>query len=99
MLGWPVNVTTLFLGRLRPPKQLTNTLCTYFCQELTTALLESAEEETNMWPDRVLNPGPLALEPDMLPTTPHSLALSEGADADKTPADGQFVKCTCLKVM
>ena len=27
-----VNVTTLFLGRLRPPKRLTSTSCTYFRQ-------------------------------------------------------------------
>ena len=30
--GWSVSLTTLFLGRLRPPKQFTSTLCTYFCQ-------------------------------------------------------------------
>ena len=45
MLGRSVNLTTLFLDRLRPPKWLTSTLCTYFCQSLTTALLESAEEK------------------------------------------------------
>ena len=27
-----VNLTTLFLGRLRPPKRLTSTSCTYFRQ-------------------------------------------------------------------
>ena len=27
-----------------------------------------------MWPDRVSNPGPLALDPDALPTTPRGLA-------------------------
>ena len=32
MSGWSVNLTTFFLGRLRPPKQLTSTLCTYFRQ-------------------------------------------------------------------
>ena len=34
MSGWSVNLTTLFLGRLKPPKQLTSTSCTYtyFCQ-------------------------------------------------------------------
>ena len=30
--GWSVNLTTLFLGRLRPPKQLTSTSCTFFRQ-------------------------------------------------------------------
>ena len=32
MWGQSVNLTTFFLGRLRPPKRLTSTLCTYFCQ-------------------------------------------------------------------
>ena len=33
MSGRSVNIlTTLFLGRLRPPKQLTSTSCTYFRQ-------------------------------------------------------------------
>ena len=30
MSGRSVNLTTLFLGRLRPPKWLTSTSCTYF---------------------------------------------------------------------
>ena len=45
MSGRSVNSPTLFLDRLRPPKWLTSTLCTYFRQKLTTALLESAEGE------------------------------------------------------
>ena len=36
------------LGRLRPPKRLTSTSCTYFRQQLTTALLESAKGETKV---------------------------------------------------
>ena len=48
MSGRSVNLPTLFLGRLRPPKRLTSTLCTYFRQKLTTALLESAEGETKV---------------------------------------------------
>ena len=48
MSGQSVNLPTLFLGRLRPPKRLTSTLCTYFRQKLTTALLESAEGETKV---------------------------------------------------
>ena len=48
MSGRSVNLTTLFLGRLRPPKRLTSTLCTYFHQKLTTALLKSAEGETKV---------------------------------------------------
>ena len=30
MSGRSVNITTLFLGRLRPPKRLNSTSCTYF---------------------------------------------------------------------
>ena len=45
MLGRSVNLTTLFLGRLRPPKRLTSTSCTYFRQELTTALLNQRKEK------------------------------------------------------
>ena len=45
MLGRSVNLSKLFLGRLRPPKRLTSTSCTYFRQELTTVLLESTEGE------------------------------------------------------
>ena len=48
MSGRSVNLTTLFLGRLRPPKRLTSTSCTYFRQQLTTALLEKAEGETKV---------------------------------------------------
>ena len=48
MSGQSFNLPTLFLGRLRPPKRLTSTLCTYFRQKLTTALLESAEGETKV---------------------------------------------------
>ena len=44
MSGRSVNLPTLFLGRLRPPKW-----CTYFRQKLTTALLESAEGETKVY--------------------------------------------------
>ena len=48
MSGRSVNLPTLFLGRLGPLKRLTSTLCTYFRQKLTTALLESAEGETKV---------------------------------------------------
>ena len=34
MSGRSVNLTTLFLGRLRPPKRLTSTSCTYFRQAM-----------------------------------------------------------------
>ena len=48
MSGRSVNLTTLFLGRLRPPKRLTSTSRTYFRQLLTTVPLESAEGETKV---------------------------------------------------
>ena len=48
MSGRSVILPTLFLGRLRPPKRLTSTSCTYFRQLLTTGLLESAEGETKV---------------------------------------------------
>ena len=68
MSGRSDNLTTLFLAWLRPPKQLTSTKCTYFHQLLTTALLESAERiNESKWPNRVFNPGHLALESDALP--------------------------------
>ena len=68
MSGRSVNLTTLFLGRLRPPKRLTSTSCTYFRQELTTALLEkSGRRNESMLPDRVSDPGPLTYESGALP--------------------------------
>ena len=48
MSGRSVNLTTLFLSWLRPHKLLTSTSCTYFPQQLTTALLEKAEGETKV---------------------------------------------------
>ena len=46
MSGRSVNLTTLFLGRLRPPKRLTSTSCTYFRQQLP--FLKKAEGETKL---------------------------------------------------
>ena len=57
MSGRSVNLPTLFLGRLRPPKRLTSTLCTYFRQKLTTALLESAEGESKYVAGLGIEPG------------------------------------------
>ena len=50
MSGRSINLTTLFLGRLRPPKRLhvTSASCTYFRQSVTTALLEPAKGETKV---------------------------------------------------
>ena len=41
-------IATLFLGRLRHPKQLGSTKCTCFHLQLTTALLGSVEGETKV---------------------------------------------------
>ena len=45
MSGQSFDLTTFFLGRLRPPKWLTSTSSTYFRHSLTTAFLEPAEGE------------------------------------------------------
>ena len=45
MSGRSVKLTTLFLGRLTPPKRLTSTSCTYFRQLLTTAVLNQRKEK------------------------------------------------------
>ena len=44
-----VNIAALFLGMLRSPKQLTSTSCTYFRQQVITALLKPAEGETTVF--------------------------------------------------
>ena len=69
MAGWSVNLTTLFLGRLRPPKRLTCTLC-------TVPFLNQWKEKRVCSQTRVLNPGPLALESDVLLTAPCGPAFS-----------------------
>ena len=45
MPGWSVNLTVLFLGRLRSPQESTSTKYSYFCQLLTTVLLDLVEKE------------------------------------------------------
>ena len=67
MPGLSVNLTRRFLSRLGPPKQLTSTLCTCFCQFLTTALIESAEGETEVC-GQSINSEPLAHDSDALET-------------------------------
>ena len=48
MSGRSVNLNSPMLGRLRPPKRLTSTSLTQFCQQLTTVLQHSAEGETTV---------------------------------------------------
>ena len=45
--AWSVYLTTLLLGR-HSPLNGSPVLCTFFCQKLTTALLDSVEGE-NIW--------------------------------------------------
>ena len=58
-----VNLTTFFLGRLRPSKRLTRTLCTFFRDNCPS--LVNGDRNKSMWSDRISNPGPLALESDV----------------------------------
>ena len=61
MAGRLVNLTKLFLDRLRPS-------CTYFRQLLTTALLQLMEGESKYVAGLGIEPGTSALESDALPT-------------------------------
>ena len=70
MSGWSVNLTTLFLGRLRP-KQLTSTLCTYFGRNWQVPLGERKVCGL-IW---YLTWGLWLFELDMLPTQLHGPAL------------------------
>ena len=67
-----LNLTTLsFLDRLKPPKKFTSTSCTYFRQQLTTALFESAEGEAKVCGRTVYRTRDLRLSsqtPDAPPT-------------------------------
>ena len=49
MSGRSDNLTTLSLDRLRPPKWITSTSCTYFLKYLTTALFESQNAVRTMY--------------------------------------------------
>ena len=61
--GLSVNLTTLFLCRLRSPKRLTSTKRKYFRQLLTTAQSISRRRSKSKRPDGVSNVGPLAIGP------------------------------------
>ena len=63
MLGRAVNLTKLFLGRLRPPNVHILSPVTDSCPSRI-----SGRKNETVWPDRISNPGPLALESDALPT-------------------------------
>ena len=67
MSGRSVNLTTLFLGRLRPPKRLTSTSCTLSPVTDNCPSLKSGRRNESMLPDQVSNPGPLTYESGALP--------------------------------
>ena len=76
MSGRSVNLTTLFLGRLRPPKRLTSTSVHIFLPVADNCpSWISRRKNKSLWPDWVSNPGPLALESDALLTALHGSAL------------------------
>ena len=56
MSGRSANLTTLFLGRLRP-KRWTSNSCTYFRQKLTTVLLEQRKEKRKYMAGPGIEPG------------------------------------------
>ena len=60
--GRSVNVTTLFLCMLRPPKQLTSTKVHLLSP--VTLFNQRKEKNESKWPDMVSNLGPLALKSD-----------------------------------
>ena len=65
MSGRSVNLPTLFLGRLRPPKRLTSYFVCILSPETDNCpACISGRRNESMWPDWVSNPGPLALETD-----------------------------------
>ena len=74
MSGRSVNLTTLFLGRLRPPKRLTSTSCIYFLPVTDNC----GRRNESMLPDRVSYLGPLTYESGALPIALRGPACSHG---------------------
>ena len=75
--GRPVNLTTLFLGRLRPERFASNE-STYIHQLLATAILKQRKEKRSKWSDLSSSPGPLGLESYALPTVLFGPAYQSG---------------------
>ena len=104
MSGRSVNLTTLFLVRLRPPKRLTSTSCTYFRQKLTTAFLKLAEGETKVCGQigyRIQDP---RLTSNYLRTTKkyqHFSVVSSGSGCPQAPCHpggrNRWLLCACSR--
>ena len=62
--GRSVKVTSLFMGRLRPPMQLHITSTKVHILSPVTLLRISEMRNESKWPDRVVSLGPLALKSD-----------------------------------
>ena len=74
MSGTSVNLTTHFLGRLRPPKRLTRLRAHISASNRQLPFLNQRKDDRSMWPDRVSNPGLLTYESGDLPTALRGLA-------------------------
>ena len=66
MSGRSVNLITLFLGKIRPPKYLMHIVSPV--TDNCPSRISGRRNESRPWPDRVSNPGPLTLELDVLLT-------------------------------
>ena len=78
MLGRSVNLTTLFLGRLKPPLLLTGTQVHILFLPVSNCQLSRISRRRNesTWLDWVSNREPLALESDTLLTVLRGPALA-----------------------
>ena len=89
MSGRSVNLTTLFLGRLRPPRRFVHILLpvTDNCPSW-----KSGRRNESMLPDLVSNPGPLTYESGALPITKTG-KLSKNQEKIKKNVDDICWRC------
>ena len=92
MLGRSVNLTTLFLGRLRPPKQLTSTSCTYSNWQLP--FLKKAEGETKV----CCQTGYRSQNPWLTSQVPYRLCYAAGPSAlsNRQRTDARLRVCAAM---
>ena len=74
MSGRSVNLTTLFLGRLRPPKRLTSTSCNTFASNWQLPFLNKWKEKRK----NVARPGIEPRTPDLRVRSPTDYATRPG---------------------